>query len=129
MAKKTFLTLFLVILIVNFIGLFGVIFTTDSSLCAAISKSFSDSGDYINIFVNGNDRLDKPHFPFWVCAVFIKLLGNTSFAYKLPSFIFFIVGLIYTYKLSKKLYNTNIAYVSTLILGSSVHVFLSNNDV
>jgi 4-amino-4-deoxy-L-arabinose transferase-like glycosyltransferase len=129
MTKKTFFRLLLIIIAVNFIGLFGDIFMQDSSLYAVISKSFSVSNDYINIYVNGNDWLDKPHFLFWLCAVFIELFGNTSFAYKLPSFLFFILGMIYTYKISKKLYNTEIAYISTLILGSSFHIFLSNNDV
>lgn len=129
MSKKTFSFLLFIILIVNFVGLFGDIFSMDSSLYATISKSFSVSGDYINIYVNGEDWLDKPHFPFWVCAIFIDLFGASSFSYKLPSFLFFIVGLLFTYKLSKRLYNTNIAYLATLILGSSTHIFLSNNDV
>jgi len=129
MNKKHYLFLLFLVLTVNGTGLFVDIFMQDSSLYAFISKQFSISGDYLNIYVNGKDWLDKPHFPFWVCAASISLFGVNTFAYKLPSFVFFVVGLIFTYKLSKKIYNTEVATLSTLILGSSVHIVLSNNDV
>ncbi|MEY4058687.1 MAG: hypothetical protein RLZ50_1899, partial [Bacteroidota bacterium] len=41
MNKKTVLFLLFVVLVVNFTGIFGTIFTLDSALYAAISKSFT----------------------------------------------------------------------------------------
>ena len=129
MSKKTFTVLLTLIILVNFTSLFSDIFMIDSSLYAMISKQFCISGNYIDIYVNGLEWLDKPHFPFWVCALSMKVFGINSFAYKLPSLLFFLIALRYTYKLSEKLYDLEIAKISTLILGSAFHIILSNNDV
>lgn len=128
MNKNTFFVFLAIIIGVNATGLFNDIFTGDSALYATISKSFHVSGDYSNIYVHGKDWLDKPHFPFWLCAASMKLLGVNTFAYKLPSLLFFLIGLLYTYKLARSLYNTQTAYWATLILGSSFHLIISNND-
>ena len=127
--KPTFFVLLVLAILVNSVGLFNDIFAADSSLYAAISKTFVVSGDYLNIYVKGADWLDKPHFPFWICALFMEVFGINTIAYKLPSFLFFIAGLYYTYKLAKSLYNTQTAYLATLILASSLHMIISNNDV
>ena len=128
MSRRTFTILIIIVGLVNLTGLMNDIFTADSSLYATISKSISQSGDYLNIFVQGKDWLDKPHFPFWVCALSIKAFGVNTFGYKFPSVLFFLIGLIYTYKLAKLLYNKETARLATLIVGSSVHIIISNND-
>jgi len=127
--KTTFYALLTLAILVNSVGLFNDIFAADSSLYATISKSFVISGDYINIYVKGADWLDKPHFPLWLCALSMEVFGINTIAYKLPSLLLFLVGLFYTYKLAKSLYNTQVAYVATLILASSLHIIISNNDV
>ena len=128
MSRKIFVPLIILVGIVNLTGLFNDIFTADSSLYATISKSMSQSGDYLNIYVQGKDWLDKPHFPFWMCAISIKAFGANTFGYKFPSLLFFIAGLIYTYKLSKLLYDKETARLATLITGSAIHIIISNND-
>jgi 4-amino-4-deoxy-L-arabinose transferase-like glycosyltransferase len=128
MSRRTFTILIVIVGLVNLTGLMNGIFTADSSLYATISKSLSQSGDYLNIYVQGKDWLDKPHFPFWVCALSIKAFGVNTFAYKFPSVLFFLFGLIYTYKLAKLLYDKETARLATLIVGSSVHIIISNND-
>lgn len=78
--------------------------------------------------MNGHDWLDKPHFPFWLCAISMQLFGINSFAYKLPSILLFLTSLFYTYKLTEKFYNKKTARIAVLILASSVHIIISNND-
>ena len=129
MEKKTFLILLSIVVLINSSGLLCDIFMEDSSLYALISKSFIVSGNYMDIYVNGNDWLDKPHFPFWICSFFMNIFGVNTFAYKLPSLLFFLLGLTYTFKLANELYNKEIAYLATLILGSALHIIISNNDV
>lgn len=127
--KKTFILFLIGSIFVNAMGLLNPIFMVDSALYASISKSFVTSNNYLDIIVQGQDWLDKPHFPFWVCAFFIKIFGATAFAYKLPSLLFFGIGMIYTYKLSKRLYSVETAYLSVLLLSSALHIIISNNDV
>ncbi len=127
--QKHFYILLFGVLCVNFLGLFNDIFDVDSALYACISKHIVNTNDFVNLIVWDKDWLDKPHFPFWVCAISMKILGVNSFAYKLPSFVFFCIGLWYTYKLAKVLYNRTIAQYSVLITGTALHIMLSNNDV
>lgn len=128
MNKKITLFLLFFVLVVNLTGILGTIFSLDSALYAAISKSFTQSNNYLDIFVNGKDWLDKPHFPFWICGLSMEIFGINTFAYKLPSYLFFVLGLFYTFKLAKSLYNQETAYLSVIILGSSLHIVISNND-
>lgn len=127
--NKTIINILLIaVLFVNFTGIFGTIFAVDSALYAAISKSFTQTNNYLDIFVNGKDWLDKPHFPFWICGLSMEIFGINTIAYKLPSYLFFGLGLYYTFKLAKSLYSQETAYLSVLILGSSLHIVISNND-
>jgi 4-amino-4-deoxy-L-arabinose transferase-like glycosyltransferase len=128
MKTKPFLFFLAALLLVNLTGLFDGLFLGDSALYAQISKSFVTSHNWWDIYVNGQDWLDKPHFPFWICAVSMQFFGANAFAYKLPSVLFFFLALFYTYRLSVKLYSTDIAQFAVLILASSVHIIISNND-
>jgi 4-amino-4-deoxy-L-arabinose transferase-like glycosyltransferase len=115
--------------LLNFSGLFIPILAPDGTLYAVIAKTMVQRNDYVQLFVHNADWLDKPHFPFWVTAFSFKLFGFTTWAYKLPGILFMLMGAAYTYKLSKALYTKEIALWSVLILLTSQHIILSNNDV
>ncbi|MFN7094398.1 MAG: ArnT family glycosyltransferase, partial [Burkholderiales bacterium] len=72
---------------------------------------------------------DKPHFPFWLTAMSFKMWGITSFAYILPGFLFYLLGVYYTYRLAKHLYNPEVGLLACLISLSSFHLLLSSIDV
>jgi len=114
---------------VNFSGLFTAIIGTDGTLYASIAKSMVLRHDYVNLYSEGADWLDKPHFPFWITALFFNLFGFTTWAYKLPGILFIMIGAWYTYLLAKSLYNKEIALWSVLILLTAQHIVLSNSDV
>ncbi|HSU52037.1 MAG TPA: glycosyltransferase family 39 protein, partial [Segetibacter sp.] len=101
----------------------------DGALYATISKRIALTGDWINLFGDGHDWLDKPHFPFWVSALSFKILGITAFAYKLPAFICWLVGIWFTYKLTYELYESLTAKVASVIYVFSLHGLLNNFDV
>ncbi|MEB0263534.1 MULTISPECIES: glycosyltransferase family 39 protein [unclassified Mucilaginibacter] len=115
--------------LLNFTGLFIPILAPDGTLYAAIAKTMVQRNDYVNIIVNHTDWLDKPHFPFWVAALSFKIFGFTTWAYKLPGILFMLMGAWYTYKLAKELYTKQIALWAVLVLLTSQHIILSNNDV
>ncbi|MCO5935828.1 glycosyltransferase family 39 protein [Mucilaginibacter sp. RB4R14] len=115
--------------LLNFTGLFIPILAPDGTLYAVIAKTMVQRNDYVNIIVNHTGWLDKPHFPFWVAALSFKIFGFTTWAYKLPGVLFMLMGAWYTYKLGKKLYTKQIALWAVLILLTSQHIILSNNDV
>ena len=115
--------------LLNFSGLFVTIMGPDGTLYATIAKTMVVRHDYVNLVVKGHDWLDKPHFPFWVAALSYNFFGFTTWAYKLPAVLFLLMGAWYTYLFAKKLYNEQIALWSALILLTSQHILLSNNDV
>jgi 4-amino-4-deoxy-L-arabinose transferase-like glycosyltransferase len=114
---------------INAISLFTVVMDQDSALYATIAKTMVKSGDWINLFSFGNDWLDKPHLPFWITALSFQILGISAFAYKLPSFLICLLGVFYLYKITKLLYNENVAKVASILFLSSLHLILANFDV
>jgi 4-amino-4-deoxy-L-arabinose transferase-like glycosyltransferase len=115
--------------LVNFSGLFVPITGPDGTLYASIAKTMAQRNNFVDLFAYGKDWLDKPHFPFWIAALSFKLFGITTWAYKLPAILFLLMGAWYTYLFGKVLYNKQIGLWATLILLTSQHIVLSNNDV
>ena len=128
LTKTSFLFLLGLVIFLNITGLFNEILEPDGSLYAALAKQIAKSGNWLNLWVNGADWLDKPHLPFWLAAISFKLFGISAFAYKLPSFILFIVSVIYCYKLAAAVYSKDIARFSTLIYATALHIIISNFD-
>jgi 4-amino-4-deoxy-L-arabinose transferase-like glycosyltransferase len=114
---------------VNFSGLFITLIGPDATLYATIAKTMVLRHDYIDLFARGDDWLDKPHFPFWVTALFFNCFGITTWAYKLPGILFLMMGAVYTYCLAKSLYNKQVALWAVLILLTAQHIVISDNDV
>lgn len=113
----------------SFSGLFVPLMDPDAGVYASISKTMAQQGDYVNLYFQQTDWLDKPHFPFWVTAVFFKIFGYHTWSYKLPGILFMLMGAYYTYLFAKKYYTKTIALWSSLILLTALHIIISNNDV
>ncbi|SFD32049.1 4-amino-4-deoxy-L-arabinose transferase [Chitinophaga sp. CF118] len=110
-------------------GLPVTIMEPDGALYAGIAKYMVQHHDYWNLFADGHDWLDKPHFPFWMMAISFNLLGFTTVAYKLPALLFLMVGVIYTYRFAYALYGEQVARWAVCILLTAEHLVISSNDV
>ena len=121
--------LFALLGLVYFVGLFVPLMDNDSAHHANIALHMYLSRDYINLVDAGKDYLDKPHLLFWLCAFSYKIFGVTTFAYKLPTFLFTILGTYSTYRLGKALYDHEVGKLAALIVASSFAYILANNDV
>lgn len=121
--------LFALLGLVYSIGLFVPLMDTDSAHHANIALHMYLTGDYVSLVDQAGDYLDKPHLHFWLCAFSYKIFGVTTFAYKLPSFLFTVLGTYSTYRLGKALYNAETGKLAALILASSFAFILANNDV
>ncbi len=127
--EKIFPFLVVAGVLLNFNGLLIDILEPDGALYATIAKHIAQTGDWINLWGDGHDWLDKPHLPFWLCAASIKLFGVNTFAYKLPAFLFWLAGTRLTYLLAKTFYDEYTAKVATVLYIFSLHGLLNNFDV
>ena len=126
---RTYIFLFSLLCLVYTIGLFVPLMDNDAAHHANIALRMHLTGDYVNLVDNGKDYLDKPHLHFWLCALAYDIFGVTTFAYKLPSFLFTILGIYSTYRLGKSLYNPETGKLAALVLACSFSWILASNDV
>jgi 4-amino-4-deoxy-L-arabinose transferase-like glycosyltransferase len=116
-------------ILVNFSGLFVHLMDPDAGVYASISKNILLRHDWINLYFQDKDWLDKPHLPFWITAAFFKVFGLHDWTYKLPGVLMTMVAARYTYLLALRHYGVQVALWSAFILLTSLHVLISNNDV
>ncbi len=110
-------------------GLFTIIYGTDATIYASLSAEMIETNNWLQVFHKGNDYLDKPPLHFWLSGGSFLLFGVNSFAYKLPSFLFTVLGAYSTYRLGKTLYNREIGKLASLLFYCSFAVILINQDV
>ncbi|WP_288426733.1 glycosyltransferase family 39 protein [uncultured Spirosoma sp.] len=127
--NRLFYALVAIGLLLNATGLLVPIIEPDDALYATLPKTMVETGDWVRLYVFGRDWLDKPHFQFWMTAISYSLFGVSSFAYKLPALLFFFGGVYYTYLFARLAYSKLVAQVATLVLLTTFHIILSNNDV
>lgn len=127
--QKWFGWLLLSALVVNTGALWITILEPDGALYASIAKTIARTGDFIDLRAEGRDWLDKPHFPFWMAALSMRIFGINGFAYKFPALLFWAAGGYYTYRLALTLYGRSVAQLAVLIYVSAAHLVISNNDV
>ncbi|GGI28803.1 ArnT family glycosyltransferase [Pedobacter mendelii] len=129
--KDTFLYKLLIVLLAlaSIPALFSGVMEPDGALYASMSKNIILHHDWFNLYGRGADWLDKPHLTFWISAVSFKIFGISSFAFKLPSFLFGLLGAWYLYKLARGIYDEKIALISALIFLSALHIITSTFDV
>lgn len=115
--------------LVNLSGIPIPVMESDAALYGTIARKMAESGNPIELFADGGDWLDKPHFPFWLTALSFWGLGVNELAYKLPGLLFWGLGLVYTYLLAQRLYSRSVARLAVLFLLTAQHLIMSNNDV
>lgn len=113
----------------NLTGLFVPVIGPDGVLYASIAKHMVLHQNYADLFAEGKDWLDKPHFPFWATALSFKIFGINTWAYKIPGILFVLMGAFYTYRMARELYNKQTGLWAVLILLTSQHIIICTMDV
>ncbi len=69
---------------------------------------------------------DHPPLVFWVQHIFIKILGENNFVFRLPSALLGILSVYLIYLIGRRLYSEKAGLISALLLAITVnHVFIS----
>ena len=111
-----------------FSGLF-IDLTGDAGLYAAISRQMVESGDWLNLKINGAPYDQKPHLLFWLAGAGIKIFGNTNFAFKIFPVLFGLTGVYFTFRLGKLLFSEEAGRWAALFAGTSQIFFLYFLDI
>jgi 4-amino-4-deoxy-L-arabinose transferase-like glycosyltransferase len=114
---------FLLVGLAYVFGLF-IDLTGDSGLYAAITRQMVDSGDWLNLKINGEPYDQKPHLLFWLAGLGVQLFGNTNFAFKLFPFMYGACGIYFIYRLGRQVFSENAGKWAALISGTSQIYFL-----
>jgi len=122
------LTLF--VLCINATGMVTPIINAgDSVTYAALSQYIATHNDWAFLVLDGQEWLDKPHFPFWITALSFKLFGISAFSYILPGFLFHLIGGFYTYRIARMFYGREAAWLSLLVYVSAFHMMYTSTEV
>ena len=95
-------------LVVTIAGLFIPVMEVDASQYALMSLELLKSNSVLKFTHLGVNYLDKPPLLFWLSSASIYVFGNTTLAYKLPSFIAAWASVYFLYKLTLIYYKINI---------------------
>ncbi len=101
----------------------------DSAVYAVISKTMVTEQEYWRLYKGGTDWLDKPHFQFWMTALGYQIMGINELGYRLPGFLFTLLGIGYTYLLGKELYNPKIGLYAAFLFCTALHTLIGFIDL
>ncbi len=89
----------------------------DEAIYAKIAKNMVMTGDYVSQFWR-NNRIwfEKPPLFMWSEALFMQLIGFSSWAVRLPSAIAGFLTIVVVYKLANSMFNKTVAFLAALSL-------------
>lgn len=124
------LALFTIVFFILYIpGLLVDVMDVDAAQYASMSREMVETGNWMELHNRHNDYLDKPPLLFWLSSMSMWLMGVSNFAYKLPSFLFGILAVWSTIKLTELIYNRITALLAGLMVTSCLGFFIMMNDV
>jgi 4-amino-4-deoxy-L-arabinose transferase-like glycosyltransferase len=101
----------------------------DAVQYANISREMLQHKNFLQLYDQGLDYLDKPPMLFWLSSASMQIFGIHDAAYRLPSFLFSILSVYSTYRFAHLYYSERVALLSALVLAGSQALFLINHDV
>ncbi len=123
--KKPLLVLSLLCLILYFANIGGWdLWAPDEPKFGQITREMLQTNDWFIMHINREPYSDKPPLFFWLVGIFSILAGKvTSLTTRLPSALAGLGGVLTTYFIAKKLYNRKVAFLSGIILATTVKYF------
>jgi 4-amino-4-deoxy-L-arabinose transferase-like glycosyltransferase len=115
-AKNIYLKFFIFLISLSLM-LYGLgdnkLITYDEAIYAKVAKNILVNGDYLTLTWRNSSDLwfEKPPLYFIITAFFYSLLGISEFSTRIAVVIFSLIGLVYTYKLTKLIFSSSYAAI------------------
>lgn len=124
------LSLFTIVFFIVYIpGLLIDVMDVDAAQYASMAREMVSTGNWLELHNRGADYLDKPPLLFWTSSLSMWILGISNFAYKLPSFLFGILAVFSTIKMTELIYDRVTSALAGLMVASCLGFFIMMNDV
>lgn len=127
--RNIYLLLLVVCCLLYIPGMMVDVMEVDAAQYASMSVEMLQTGNFLQIYEQGRDYLDKPPLLFWLSTVSYYLFGIHNWSYKLPSILFTLLAIYSVYRFSKLYYDEATALLASLFTASAQAVMLMNNDI
>jgi len=128
-STRTKILLGALVVLVYGAGLFVTVMDIDAAQYASMSCHIALGKDFWAALLMPQGYLDKPPLLFFLSALFFKIFGVSTAAYKLPSLLMTMLGMYATYRLGKLLYDRRTGRLAAVILCSCEGFIYFTNDV
>jgi 4-amino-4-deoxy-L-arabinose transferase-like glycosyltransferase len=91
----------------------------DEGRYAEIPREMVATGDWVTPRLDGVKYLEKPPLLYWMSAVSISVLGRNDIAYRLPTWLFGILGCVLVYGAGRRFYGRAAGRLAALVLATS----------
>lgn len=105
------------------IGSYGLLDKDEPRYCGTALEMLREHNWIVPKF-NFQNRFDKPILFYWLIAISYKFFGISDFSSRLPSAVCAMLTILFTWYVSKVVFGKKIAFLSALVLLSSVEFVL-----
>ncbi len=110
-------------------NLFIQVMDIDAAQYASLAREMLENGNFLHVYLRGEDYLDKPPLLFWLASASYALWGVSTLAYKLPAVLVLVLGIYATYRFTQSWYDEKRARLAALILATTQALMLITNDI
>lgn len=110
-------------------GMMVDVMEVDAAQYASMSVEMLQKGNFLQVYEQGRDYLDKPPLLFWLSSISYYIFGIHNWSYKLPSVLFTLLAIYSVYRFSKLYYSETTALLASLVTASAQAILLMNNDI
>lgn len=95
----------------------------DEAIYAKVAKNMVENNNYLVLHWNSlaTGWFEKPPLYMWITTGFMKVLGFTALAARIPSAIFGVLTVVLVFVFANKLFNKTAAFISSLSILTTVH--------
>lgn len=122
---KTYGFVIVIIALLSFSGIFShSLWKRDEARVAEIGREMWLSGQYVMPTLNRQPFLEKPPLYWWVMSASYGLFGVSDGTARLPSAVFGLLTLLFTFLIGKRLGNNKTGVISMLVLATTTQFFI-----
>lgn len=127
--RKVHWGLWMLLVLVYLVAFFMPLMENDSAQFAVMAMQMAQDNDYLHLYKNGLDYLDKPHMHYWLAAFSFELFGVSAWAYRLPAMLSLVLAAYAMFRLGTLLRDSDFGRVAAFVFLSTQTMLLAAFDL